>query len=186
VSFNSWSTAEPTFKYCFYRRLRVTIRTIDNWTAIAIAKLAPGHGPDVVGRARAPGETPRVVGQRPGHLISDEGTGVRVSPTRPGACRLCYRPRGRHSCPSRWWFGRFARTAGAKRKRPWLNGESTCLRSRGLQVRVLPGVLCPKQKRAMHRDVAPEEAGSSPAGHPEKNRTTHYPSGTLGERRNRP
>jgi len=47
-------------------------------------------------------------------------------------------------------------------------------------------VLCPKQKRAMHRDVAPEEAGSSPAGHPEKNQTTHYPSGTLGERRNRP
>lgn len=45
-------------------------------------------------------------------------------------------------------------------------GESTGLRSRGVQVRVLPGVLCPRQKRAMRRDVDPEEAGSSPAGHP--------------------
>ena len=69
-------------------------------------------------------------------------------------------------CPLHWWFGGYARPAGAWRKRPWLNGESTCLRSRGLQVRVLPGVLCPKQKRAMRRDVAPEKAGSSPAGHP--------------------
>jgi hypothetical protein len=50
-------------------------------------------------------------------------------------------------------------------------GESTCLRSRRLQVQVLPGVLCPKQKWAMHRDVAPEKAGSSPAGHPS---TTPY------------
>ena len=45
-------------------------------------------------------------------------------------------------------------------------GESACLRSRRVQVRVLPGVLCPKRKRAMRRDVDPEEAGSSPAGHP--------------------
>jgi hypothetical protein len=46
-------------------------------------------------------------------------------------------------------------------------GESTGLRSRGVQVRILPGVLCPKRKWAMRRDVTPEEAGSSPAGHPE-------------------
>ena len=76
-------------------------------------------------------------------------------------------------CPLRWWFGGYARPAGAWRKRPWLNGESTCLRSRGLQVRVLPGVLCPKQKRPMRRDVAPEEAGSSPAGHPQYGVLTH-------------
>ena len=46
-------------------------------------------------------------------------------------------------------------------------GEGTCLRSRRLQVQILPGVLCPKQKRAMRRDVDPEKAGSSPVGHPQ-------------------
>lgn len=60
-------------------------------------------------------------------------------------------------------------------------GEGTCLRSRRLQVRVLPGVLCPKQKRAMRRDVDPEKAGSSPAGHPS---TPYYetpaPAGPAG------
>ncbi len=40
-----------------------------------------------------------------------------------------------------------------------------------MQVRILPGVLCPKLKWATRRDVAPEEAGSSPAGHPS---TTPY------------
>ena len=50
-------------------------------------------------------------------------------------------------------------------------GESACLRSRRVQVRILPGVLCPKRKWAMRRDVTPEEAGSSPAGHPRVRRT---------------
>lgn len=40
-----------------------------------------------------------------------------------------------------------------------------------MQVRILPGVLCPKRKWAMRRDVTPEEAGSSPAGHPAVRRT---------------
>jgi hypothetical protein len=52
-------------------------------------------------------------------------------------------------------------------------GQSACLRSRRVQVQVLPGVLCPKQKRPMHRDVAPEEAGSSPVGHPQYGVLTH-------------
>lgn len=47
-------------------------------------------------------------------------------------------------------------------------GEGSCLRSSRLQVRVLPGVLCPRRKWAMRRDVTPEEAGSSPAGHPDQ------------------
>ena len=44
-----------------------------------------------------------------------------------------------------------------------------------MQVQVLPGVLCPKHKRSMRRDVAPEEAGSSPAGHPSMTTNRDHP-----------
>jgi hypothetical protein len=97
--------------------------------------------------------------------------GVRTSPARPGARRmLSYRPSGR---PKRALRRKSAvhPAQGAVNARS-STGESTCLRRRGLQVRVLPGVLCPRQKRAMRRDVTPEEAGSSPAGHPS---TTNRP-----------
>lgn len=76
---------------------------------------------------------------------------------------LSYRPSGRRKLPcdgNPQYIRRRAPNARGS------IGESTCLRSRRLQVRVLPGVLCPKRKWAMRRDVDPEEAGSSPAGHP--------------------
>lgn len=91
-------------------------------------------------------------------------SGVRVPPARPGARRMLATGRagaGNVPCAGNPQHIR-CRAPNARGS----TGESTCLRSRGLQVQVLPGVLCPKQKWAMHRDVAPAEAGSSPAGHP--------------------
>ena len=169
-----------SFHRCFLRHSRMPNRTIDNWICHCNSRAPP----------RYPGGP--AVGQRQATSFGLRGTGVRVSPAGPGArSMLSYRPSGR---PRRALRRKSAvhPAQGAADARG-STGESTCLRSRRLQVRVLPGVLCPKRKWAMRRDVDPEEAGSSPAGHPS---TTERPephrdsspgeglSGTLGERRN--
>jgi hypothetical protein len=100
-------------------------------------------------------------------------SGVRVPPAGPGARRMLATGRaGATDVPCDGNPHHIRRRAPDARGS---TGESACLRSRRVQVRVLPGVLCPKRKWAMRRDVAPEEAGSSPAGHPEyddQSRTT--------------
>jgi hypothetical protein len=99
---------------------------------------------------------------------------------------LRYRPSGRHlRVLRRKSAADPAQDADARGP----TGESTCLRGRRLQVRVLPGVLCPKQKRAMRRDVAPEKQkvqGSSPWSRTEEDHPGNPLSGTLEERRNQP
>jgi hypothetical protein len=145
---------------CFCRRLRAANCRIDNW-------ICHCNSP---GAAQVPGES-ELWASGQATSFGMRGTGVRISPARPGArSMLSYRPSGR---PKRALRRKSAvhPAQGATNARGSI-GESTCLRSRRLQVQVLPGVLCPKQKRAMHRDVAPEKAGSSPAGHPATPRTT--------------
>ena len=143
----------------------------DNWTFIAFlpAPCGAGRGP--------------VVGQRPGHLIWVEGNGG-SSPSnwtrRPQDAQLpaerAPKP-GRRLQPGEALDCRCRPTHAPCAGNPKTSGagpvnargstgESACLRSRRVQVRILPGVLCPKRKWAMRRDVTPEEAGSSPAGHP--------------------
>ncbi len=97
-------------------------------------------------------------------------SGVRVPPAGPGARGMLATGRaGAGNVPCDGNPHHIRRRAPDARGS---TGQSACLRSRRVQVQVLPGVLCPRRKWAMRRDVTPEEAGSSPAGHPRSTCTT--------------
>jgi hypothetical protein len=107
-------------------------------------------------------------------------SGVRVPPAGPGARRMLATGRaGATDVPCDGNPHHIRRRAPDAR---CSTGESACLRSRRVQVQVLPGVLCPKRKWAMRRDVDPEEAGSSPAGHPQVRRPAAVPVYHAGRR----
>lgn len=141
VSFGSGPDSNPaprgfdSFHRCFCRRLRAPIRTIDNWIAIALRNLAPGHGPDVC--SACPGVRKRAVGQRPGHLIWDEEIGSSSLPSSTRRPRHAQLPAERAplTCPAPEIRSR----SGAGRRRPWLNWRE-------------------------HLFTKQEVAGSSPAG----------------------
>src|SRR5207244_1869631 len=64
---------------------------------------------------------------------------------------------------------------------PTRGATAAHLRDRqGPEVRLLPRRRWPKPKWSKRRVVAPEEAGSSPAGHTNPNQPTHNGAGDLG------